>query len=493
MNENPQRPEGTSPPVPNESPDLFDYALLRNYAGFAFGAVRRHRLLAVLCFVAVLGLSAGALVVFPRSYRVQTVIQALRNPSLPALANAGVYRPYEADAPTRAAKETVLRRENLISLVNQTDLLTKWKENRAPAVRAWDAVVQFVSRRERSHDDQVDDLLDRLEKHLAVDVSEGTVTITLDWPNAATAYELVETASQNFLETRHTTEIAMVSDAISILETHAANLQRRIGDAMVQLEAKERAARSASPVARRVPSPGRVLVQSPAARASPEVARLEALLMSKRRASNDLEEFRRRRLEELQSQLTQYQTMYADRHPAILAVRQNIEAISGPSPQLDALRREAQDIEREIVKRGGAVVEAPVIQQGPRLTLRDEPADVAVARAEPADPRLEYERGNVRLLFSSYSSTQERIDQARVEMEASQAAFKYRYNVLSPPQMPKQARTPKPAQVLGAGLVGGLLLAVLACVVADVRSGRVQETWQVDRKLGLPVLARTDR
>jgi uncharacterized protein involved in exopolysaccharide biosynthesis len=78
-------------------------------------------------------------------------------------------------------------------------------------------------------------------------------------------------------------------------------------------------------------------------------------------------------------------------------------------------------------------------------------------------------------------------------MEASQAAFKYRYNVLSPPQMPKQARTPKPAQVLGAGLVGGLLLAVLACVVADVRSGRVQETWQVDRKLGLPVLARTDR
>jgi len=487
---------GSVPPPPSadaaaDGADLFDYALLRDYAGFALRSVRRHLLLAAVCFLGVLGLALAAIAVLPRSYRVETVIQALRNPSLPSLANAGVYRPYEADAPTRAARETVLRRDNLMSLVNQTDLLNKWNQHRAPAVRALDGLMRLLARRDRSRDEQVDDLLDLLEKKLTVDVTEGTVTITLDWPHAETGYELVETASQNFLETRHTTEIAMVSDAIAILEAHANNLQRRIGEAMVQLETKERSARGrAAPVVRRSFVPARPAPASAPAQ-PPEVARLEAVLAAKRRAITDLEEFRHRRLAELQSQLTQYQTMYADRHPAILSLRQNIEALSGPSPQLDALRRDAQDLEREIVQRGGIFTETSA--PPPRFVLREDPIEQILPRSDSPDPRLEYERGHVRLLFSSYSSVLERIDQARVEMDASQAAFKYRYSVLRPPQMPKKARSPRTLLVLAAGGVGGLFLALLATVLRDARSGRLVEAWQVERTLGLPVLARVGR
>jgi len=35
--------------------------------------------------------------------------------------------PWDADAPTRAAaEETILRRDNLISLITQTDLIREW-------------------------------------------------------------------------------------------------------------------------------------------------------------------------------------------------------------------------------------------------------------------------------------------------------------------------------------------------------------------------------
>jgi uncharacterized protein involved in exopolysaccharide biosynthesis len=471
-----------------ESADLFDWALLRSYVGFGGRAVLRHRLLATTCFLFVVALSCASLYVFPKTYRVQTIIQALRNPSLPTLANAGLYRPYEADAPTRAARETVLRRDNLISLITQTDLVNKYRRNRAPATQLLDRARRLVSGRERTRDEQVDDLVDLLEKRLRVEVTEGTVTITLDWPHGQTAYELVETASQNFLETRHTTEIAMVGDAIAILQTHADNIHRHLNEALEKVTAKERALRA---IRGKATQPVRRIYVAPRG-TPPEVARLQTLLSAKRRAIADLEEYRHRRLAELQNQLLQYQTMYADQHPAIVSLKQNIEGLSGPSPQIDALRREAQDMEREVVRAGGLVLEPAT---PPRASLLREEVAEATAPAAPdlEDPRFEYERGQVRLLFQSYSSVLERIDAARVEMDAAQAAFKYRYSVISPPQMPKRPQKPSSVLVVAGGVFGGILFALFACVVRDLRSRHLLERWQIERVLELPVVAEIRR
>lgn len=481
-------PGGVSELDPRESADLFDWALLRAYVGFGARATARRPALAGLCFLLVAALSVGSLYLFPKTYRVQTIIQALRNPSLPTLANAGLYRPYEADAPTRAARETVLRRDNLISLITQTDLVNKYQRTRAPATRLLDWVRSLYNRRALTRDDRIDDLVDMLEKRFTVDVTDGTVTITLDWPHGPTAYELVETASQNFLETRHTTEISMVGDAIAILQAHADSIHRHLNDALDKVTAKERNVRAGRGKA---PQPARRTYVPPRG-VSPEVGRIQAQLSAKRRAIADLEEYRHRRLAELQNQLVQYQTMYADQHPAIVSLKQNIEALSGPSPQIDALRREAQDLERDVARAGGLVLEpAPL----PRASIREGVAEVTapVAGGENDDPRFEYERGQVRLLFQSYSSVLERIDAARVEMDAAQAAFKYRYSVISPPQMPKKPRKPTALLVVAGGVFGGVLFAIFACVVADLRCGRVMERWQIERGLGLPVVAEIRR
>jgi uncharacterized protein involved in exopolysaccharide biosynthesis len=499
----PNLPSAPSPSRPHppdvDNADLFDYALIRHSVGFALRSVGRHKLVATLCFVLVLGLSAASLLIFPRTYQVQAIILALRNPVMSTLSNPNLFRPYEQDAPTRAARETVLRRDNLVSLINDTDLLKKEQRTRAPSYRVRDWILKHLKGHERTHDEQIDELVDLLEKQLTVDVSEGTVTISIEWTNAQTAYELVEAAMQNFLETRHTTEIAIVSDAISILESYGNSLQTQILSSTEQVNARERELRRKRPA----PAKARPQAVRPRLASSPvpdqEYARLQAQLTAKRRAIFDLEEFRQRRLAELQTQLLQYQAIYAEGHPAVQSTRQNIEALSGPSPQLETLRSEAQEIEREIIRRappsGG---DSAAMIAAATAAAHEDRADPAPAAAdtgldEADDPKLAQERSQLRMLVTNYSNVLERIGAARLELDAAQAAFKYRYSVVSPPQVPKRAVRPVPAKVIGGGFIGGLLLALFAATLLDVRSRRILERWQIERQVEVPVLAELRR
>ena len=54
-----------------------------------------------------------------------------------------------------------------------------------------------------TEDQRIDNMIGTLEKRLNVYTGDGTVMISIYWPNAQMARQLVETAQQNFLEARH--------------------------------------------------------------------------------------------------------------------------------------------------------------------------------------------------------------------------------------------------------------------------------------------------
>ena len=78
----------------------------------------------------------GCSAVLPRTYHVDAQLLAQRNTLMPALGNPGRTVPLEADVPTRAAAEAVLRRDNLLSLMKQTDLMNRWEQEPAAAAPA---------------------------------------------------------------------------------------------------------------------------------------------------------------------------------------------------------------------------------------------------------------------------------------------------------------------------------------------------------------------
>jgi len=473
------------PPEDADEFELVDVAQVKNWFRYVVHAVGRRRLLVAVTALLTLAATGVLLLVLPRSYHVEAQLLTQRNTIMPALGNPGRTVPVDANVPTRAAAETVLRHDNLLSLMKQTDLLNRWERDRSPVLRVKDWVVKVVA--SPSEEDRVNAMLGLLESRFKVTTGESTVTIGIDWPNAQLGYALVDNALQNFLEERHSVEVSSIAETISILESHAAELREAIDTAMEDIKrgpennAKGAKADPAPPPPRRDPA-------SDAAKA--KAAEVKVLLEAKRRAINELDEFRRRRLAELQAELSQKRTVYADAHPAVAQLLQSISALQEDSPQLAALRKEEDELRSEYERlsarkpEGGGVAQARV----PEMTQRRKPGD-------PLEPDVQGEYGRTRLRFAmeKYDTLLDRINSARIELDTARAAFKYRYSIIRPPQLPKRPEKPKVPLVIGAGVVAALGLAVLVAALADLRSGRILEPWQVRRTLGLEVLGEVPR
>ena len=465
----------------NEAADLFDWALLRDYLKYGVGSARRHKLLMFAIAAGVIALTVFGLHILPRTWRVQTEILAQRNQVMASLNNPGRSMPGEFDAPTRAAEETVLNHDNLVSLIHQTNLVERWDKTRAPAVHWKDEVMQLLFGKP-TNEDKLDALVGLLEKRLTVETGDGTVTITVVWPDAQLAYRLADGAEQNFLEARHVSEISTIAESISILEGHAAGIAELINFDIDQLQqSKDAKSKERAP-------------QHFAGRPRPDsdLVELRLMVLAKRRAIADLEEFRQKRLDQLQAELASQRAVYADQHPLVADTLQMIAAMREDSPQMTALRRQEAELAQEYARRAGARLPAKLSEAAEVPAGRSQVTD-ATSRLGPAtaqdDPGLTALRSRLDFALEKYNALLDRIDSARIELDTARAAFKYRYSVIKPPQVPRTAEKPKRSVVLTSGVVAGSILALFAALALDLLSGLLFERWQIERSLGLTVLA----
>ncbi len=496
--------------VAGPEPELFDTLLLRQMTGFVFRGVRRHRLLAALCFVSLVSLGVLAAVLLPRTYHVESRLLANNNDLIRALGNPRSSLPSED--PTRAARELVFAHDNLVSLIKQTNLMKSWEETRPWVVKWKDKFVKAVMPPE-TQEDRIDAMVGLLEKKLSVTTDQQTVTIAIDWHDAQMAYLLVETAQQNFLETRHVTEMTAISEALSILEMHGGQLQKMVDDALHELERVRDVRRKGAGGGQTLPpvmAEGASVTVSPSppqprerierndgppSASEQELAQLKFLLNSKKRALGDLEDFRTRRVSELTGQLQEQKVQYADAHPIIMDMRQRIQALKQDSPQMNQVKADIDQLEQEYRRKGGKDPDALVEPSRSRISYRrlapqQQVTSSALSNAELSeDPLVEFSRNNLRVAAAKYEELLMRIDSARIEQDTARAAFKYRYSVVRPASVPKKPVKPNVAIVIVVASVLALLAALVAGAVRDWLSGRLIEAWQVERTLGVPVIS----
>lgn len=472
-------PENAVAPTPTE------------WAFFALGGVRRRKIVAALVFLCVIAATFAYYGTRIPRYRAEAKVLAQRSQGLPA-----AVRSTFDEMPTRTAWEVVHQRENLIAIIRQTDLLEQSPKARPePAWKRWLSPGSLRNKPEKAEpvapaaavapgstastaaaaakadpapgtsarDDALDGLVLALDRLLLVIVGDdGTITLQLDWPDPDQAHAIVEAALQNFLEARHVQEVTSIDAVITVLRGRTAVLRENLD--RVSEQARRRASQPlVAPALPRVRQP------------SEELVRLQATLEAKQRALQDVEDLRRRRLAELQAQLDQARTMLSDAHPTVIGMRRDIEAFGRESPQLLALREEERALRRQVSERlvrEDLPTAARVVVPTPTITLPPSADEDPAVR----DARVQYEQMAARTTA------------AQVELDAARAAFKYRYNVVWPPQVSRDPVSPKAKKIFALGGFAAVALALLAAVGPDLLSGRIFERWQVERSLGLAVL-----
>ena len=448
--------------------ELFDWQKVRHLGLFALNSIRRRLGLFLLIWLGLLSIAVAALKVMPKTYEVQSTILAQKSSILGSHLDTG------REQPTRGAPDLITRTENLHALIDQTDLLKEWSKRRAPISRFKDLLMLKIQG-PQTPTERLRSLTGLLQTNLvAWTTNDGTVHIKLTWPDAFMAYRLVDAVNQSFLEERHVREVSAIAEEISILEVHAAQLREEIDKHVAevqQLRSSGQRERAAANSQRSNPLP----VAS--ASVNPELVDLRVKLEAKRRAIADIEEMRRRHLVELQTRLTEQRTVYSESHPILRDLEQNIESLKNESPQLVSLRQEEAELRQRLASiRGGA-------SMGPTTSMPVIPPELFRVESSE-DPLLEYARTQLRLSVLQYAGLRERINAARIDLDTTQAGFKYNYSVLQTPEVPRGPIKPKSQLVIAAAFIAGLVLAVFATSAADLRSGLMLETWQLENAIG---------
>ena len=441
---------------------------LMDWARFVLNAAWRRRLMAAAVFLASIGLVFAVYHFKQPLYRVETRILTQRQQALPSLVRPGV----PDDAPTRSAWELIHRRENLVSVLKQANVVGEPRSSPRPGI------LQPLGLGEREPDDDPLNLLvKRLDRALDVTITEGTITISLDWPDPLQAYQIVEAALQGFLEARQLQDVKAIDDAVSLLKGRLEPLRAQLDAAIAEAHRENATASDSSP------EPVIARARPPSSAQVEELGRLRATIEAKERAIRDTEEFRRRRLLELQAQLEERRVVYSEAHPSIVGLRREVDSLARESPQVEALREEERRLRNEYAALAG---EEARIRQGTD-------SGSVVRRARPMSNASVDQSERVRDARFQYQQMAERVSAAQTDLDNARAAFKFRYSIVWPAEVPRKPISPNPLKYLAVGTLASLILAVLAAAGPDILSGRILERWHVERGLNVPVLAELSR
>ncbi|HZZ84806.1 MAG TPA: O-antigen ligase family protein [Anaeromyxobacteraceae bacterium] len=445
------------------------------------GALRRQRRAAGAAGAVAAAVAALALALTPATWHSDAELLAQRAPVMPALGHPGRTVPPEADAPTRAAAEHVLSHENLLALVQETDLAGSFRRSRSPLGRLRDAAAALLGRR-RTERDEVEGLVYLLQRRLYVVPGPQTVTIGIDWPDGPSAHRLVRAAQRRFLEERRAQELSLISDTIAILDRRAAAAE---GETHAAFEALRGAVAGQGtgagpelPRARRASLPR-----------DPEIGRLRTLLSSRQAQLERLEAAQRSQLAEAEDRLAELTAVFSEGYPDVQSLRSSIASLAQEPAAAQALHAEIAALRGEVARRSLALraARAQAAQVAKPVSSRTAPRPRSPS--DPEAPAVHYARDRLRSAALVDATLAQRMVDTNVELDVASAAFKYRYAVIRPATLPREPIGPTRPLLLGAAFLCTLAASLLAAFAAEAGAGaaagpRSNGRWPSLRTLG---------
>ncbi|HKQ70295.1 MAG TPA: hypothetical protein VJT73_13190 [Polyangiaceae bacterium] len=465
--------------------------LFRSYVSFFGRAVGKRRLSIIVVFVLVGSLTSVIAALLPPAYHCEMKLTAVRNQ---------VFEDERSNS-LGNARELVKRHDKLVDLAKRAGLVARWDTDRAPVLRLKDTVVRaLLGANGMSDADKLSVVVFMLDQRLTIQADDITLTIGVDWPSGETAARIVEAAQQSFLEARHSEEISTIQEKIAILDQHASKLRDEIDTIAEQIGKvrEDKASKVTQSLAAKPDAPA-ALPRRRAARILEEpdedLPRQREELETKKKAFASLQSERSGRLAEARMKLADAQIKYTPAHPIAVALEETIGRLSFDSAEMSSLKDEIRELESVLKGKTAAARGDAALGAGPSRGPSDSAAKADVLPSEimklldsastGVDPVA---TAHLSSAVGDYTQLHEAIRNKRIALDTAQAAFNHRYKVLVPVEVPAKPTKSKAPVIAIAGWIGGLVVAFLVAILAELRSGKMVERWQV-HQLQLPILA----
>jgi len=443
-------------------------------------AAGRRKALTAFVAIICLAMTVVAAIFAPKSYEVEGKVLVTRATLIGAA--AAYTTPEEAKAQAKQFEEQIRSRDNILALIKQAQLVERWDSMRQPHRRILDQLGAKLGSAPMSDEQKFDALMKTLDAKIRVTVDDATVSIYIEWPDPTAARDIVANAMKNFQDARYGVEIGGINEQLKILETNVARAQGEVAAAATELAIRQRDLNTKAPdttVLKYIP---RGSSTAPPPGADPALAKKLEQIRGEKQA---LEDQRQQRVQQLQNQLQELQQQYADGHPSVKAVKDNIRAAQQDPPALSALKTQEADVLAQIEAQKKA---APAPDPSPKATSVAVQVAVPVDAGAPARPKsISDVQAEFDTARNKYDQLTTKLEAARIEAQTAEAGFKRRYSVTRPAELPAGPKRPSGLIAALLGLVLTVVAALATAAIADRFSGIFFEPRHVRDRLGIPV------
>jgi uncharacterized protein involved in exopolysaccharide biosynthesis len=457
----------------DEDEPLVDTEALFNWARLVPRAVRRRKLVALSVFVLTIALVTVAAWSMPTAYRAHVRILASPLEGAP-----GTVRPQggaDKSELAPAAVDVVRSHEVLRTLVHEEHLADSWERTRPLLLRYKDALTQKLTGHAFTEDELEEAVAFVLEKRVTVSVADHVVDIGVSWPEPDAARRIVERMRKSFLDSRTQAELTALRERSAALDAQVESVKKKADATVAELTAltaKKRKGAKPSTV-RGLQAEGRWRDLP-----DPQLSALRTKILNARKAIAEREDVQRKRIAELKAQYAEQSANLGPNHPALLDTADKLSALNADTSDVDALRRDEEALVSDFVRLGGRDSDLSV-----------DPAPNWPTELMTDDPQVTWLKTQMDLQSSALASAMRAAVDARVAAASAEAQVPERYTVLQPALTPREPVSVAPFKLIGGGVFLALLLSAFAAVFVELRRGKLEESWQVERWLGIPTLA----
>lgn len=450
--------------------DLFSF--LKNIC------IKRWMLLPII-MTSFLCLGAAMVMFLPKKYVCTAVMLVKKNSHMPSLTYPMRTILEGIDKPLASAEVLIMDEDLLKDLIHQTNLLNIFAKERSLLFSMKDRLMGYLFG--ISKEDKLKMLIETLKKNIQVKTNVEELSIRVTWGTAATSKLILETVIKLFLKARYKYEVDTISDTVGILKSRVMITDERIEKRLQELRLsrlgeEEKLKKLKDQDYKKSKTASNLDLQD-----------LKATLLEKRSYLENIERAKRQKVAELQVQLNQLKSILNEKHPDILELENKIETLISDKSDVESIKKQEQNLLAEFQRRGGVEADL-VVTQGGSLDAAFGSISKDDLPSFEKDEMITYARGRLRIDMDLFEDLNKRYENAQIELETAKEAFKYRYNLVSPPQLPKKPSSPKSTMLLIGSLFMSLVVWFSLSILLEIMQFKVSQNWQPSRFFGLKSL-----